>query len=156
MSKYNDILIKHRFITSAMNFANISGLIIAVICFGYMAFKYGISDKTVPTLFLCLGTYIFIVLATRLSLWFKYGKVSNLVAYRHDIIKDTIDYLLNGNSYNPTINEIDNHINKINGGGFSKDDLMGMMLETHCGEHRNNVVRHISILKIAEVIKKLN
>lgn len=155
MSKYNDILRKHKIMSSVMNIAIWTGLISAVVYFLYMLMTYGLSEKTTPSIFISIGIFISISLTTRIIFRMKYGKMSNLIMYDHKAIKKSIDYLLNGISYNKTIKHIDKYLDKFSDEDFSKKDMMQVILESHYGDSRQDVISHVSIMRIVEKIKNL-
>jgi len=75
--------------------------------------------------------------------------------YDHKAIEKSVDFLLNGLSYNITTKELSKSLDKFRDEDIDKAKMYLTILESHCGVHRNNMVSHISIMKISEKIKNL-
>jgi hypothetical protein len=156
MSKYNDILRKYNIMNSIFLTSLFVGLVSGLVYYIYISIKYGaLTEKTISTLFISIGISIVIPLITMAIMRIKYGKVLKLVNFKKDTVEKTIDYLLNGDSYNSALKKLNDHLDKFKNEEIDKEKILHTILESHNYDNRNMLLNHAGVLKIEKIIKSL-
>lgn len=153
MNKYDEILRKHKIMTKSMMMSIYIGFVSGIIYFFYKMMKYGMVEENTYTLFISLGIFLIFPILTTIILKIKYKKLYKLSIYNKDAVSKSINYILNGDSYNNTIKQVKEYLDKFKNGEITKDDMLDVIFETHYDKHRNDILNHSDIIKISNIIK---